>query len=118
MHVYNNYYNNIGVPGNNGSFMGIGWGAQFIVENNYFGSKLGVRNIEWFANIPEEYTPKFYYSGNNYTDPLWWGQDASYPTRERPSDPKPWEPPYEYVLEPYAGLPESIPAAAGPTLFK
>ena len=109
MHVYNNYYNNIGVDGNNGAFMGPGWGAQFIVENNYFGSKLGSKNIEWFdTNVL--YPVKFYYAGNNIADTNipWWGGRAS--------DPKPWEPAYMYTLDNNAGLPSAIPGKAGPTL--
>ena len=109
MHVYNNYYNNIGVYGNNGSFMGPGWGAQFIVENNYFGSKLGNKNIEWFDTEPLLYPVKFYYAGNNIADAnsIWWGRE---------SNPKPWEPAYIYTLDDNAVLPASIPASAGPTL--
>ncbi|MCL2805193.1 MAG: Ig-like domain-containing protein [Treponema sp.] len=106
MHVYNNYYDNIGVVGNNGSFMGPGWGAQFIVENNFFGSKLGDRNIEWFTT-PQEHPARFYYNGNNRTNSSWWG---------KVSDPKPWQPPYNYVLDDNAVLPEMIPGRAGPTL--
>jgi pectate lyase len=107
MHVYNNYYNDIGVPGNTGSFMGPGWGAEFIVENNYFGSKSG-KTIEWF-DTSAAYPVKFYYSGNNIADSNtgWWG---------RASDPKPWAPAYQYTLESNAGLPMSVPAGAGPTL--
>ena len=115
MHIYNNYYNNIGVPGNNGSFMGPGVGAQFIVQNNFFGSKLGNRNIEWFTGDPPP-TPLFHYSGNNIADDnyRWWGSDRI--PAGRPSDPMPWIPAYEYALDDNAVLPTLIPAKAGPTL--
>jgi pectate lyase len=108
MHVYNNYYNDIGVPGNTGSFMGPGWGAEFIVENNYFGPKSN-KTIEWFDTNPTEYPVKFYYSGNNIADSniTWWG---------RASNPKPWQPLYIYTPDPNDGLPISVPAEAGPTL--
>ena len=120
MHIYNNFYDNIGVPGNNGHFMGPGRGAQFIVQNNFFGSKRGGRNIQWFtvtANDPPP-DPLFHYSGNNIADSnhAWWG--GSDLPAGRPSDPMPWTPAYKYILEPFAGLPASIPAKAGPTLFK
>jgi pectate lyase/uncharacterized protein YjdB len=107
MHVYNNYYNNIGTSGNTGSFMGPGWGAEFIVENNYFSSKSG-KTIEWFDTSPE-YPVKFYYTGNNRADgdTAWWG---------RASNPKPWLPAYQYTPDNNAGLPTSIPAGAGPSL--
>jgi len=110
MHVYNNYYDNIGVEDNGGSFMGAGWGAQFIVENNFFGNKAyGKKTIEWFS-APDEYRAKFFYTGNNRADDdiEWWGRESD--------TVRPWEPAYEYTLEPYKGLPESIPANAGPTL--
>ena len=109
MHVYNNYYNNIGVPENGGSFMGPGWGAHFIVENNFFGSKTGSKNIEWF-DTSSEYPVKFYYNGNNKadTDTGWWG---------KASNPKPWEPDYSYTLLPAGELSELIPENAGPVLI-
>jgi len=109
MHVYNNFYDNIGVSGNSGSFMGPGWGAQFIVENNFFGTKpYGGKTIEWMDNV--QYRAKFFYSGNNKADNdiSWWG---------RASDPKPWEPAYSYTLQPADALPALIPDKAGPTLF-
>ena len=107
MHVYNNYYNDIGVEGNNGSFMGPGWGAQFIVENNYFGSKRGDKKIEWFDTNPSLYPVKFYYNGNNQTVTSWWG---------RVSDQKPWIPAYLYPLDDCMNLPAIIPDNAGPSL--
>jgi pectate lyase len=107
MHVYNNFYNDIGIAGNTGSFMGPGWGAEFIVENNYFGPKSG-KTIEWF-DTSAAYPVKFYYDGNNITntDVSWWG---------RASNPKPWTPAYSYSPEPSGGLPSSIPNDAGATL--
>ena len=107
MHIYNNYYNDIGVPENNGSFMGPGWGAQFIVENNFFGSKLGSKNIEWMDT--PAYPAVVYYSGNNKADNNtgWWG---------KPLSPPAWEPAYTYTLEPNEGLPITVPAGAGPVL--
>jgi pectate lyase len=109
MHIYNNYYENIGNPENSGSFMGPGWGAEFIVENNYFSSKpSGGKTIEWF-DTNATYPVKFYYSGNNIADSntSWWG---------RASNPKPWEPAYQYMPDANADLPTSVPAEAGPTL--
>jgi pectate lyase len=108
MHVYNNYYNDIGIAGNTGSFMGPGWGAEFIVENNYFCDKPG-KTIEWFDTNPSVYPVKFYYNDNNRvnSDTAWWG---------RPSDPKPWTPAYSYSPQPCNGLPSSIPNGAGASL--
>ena len=106
MHIYNNYYDNIGADGNGGSFMGPGWGAQFIVENNFFGNKAyGEKTIEWFS-APDEYRAKFFYTGNNRADDdiAWWGRESD--------SARPWQPAYEYALEPYEGLPESVSANA------
>jgi pectate lyase/uncharacterized protein YjdB len=110
MHVYNNYYENIGNPENSGSFMGPGWGAEFIVENNFFGNKpSGGKTIEWFDTNPSTYPVKFYYNDNNIanSNTSWWG---------RASDPKPWTPAYQYTPENNSGLPTLIPEQAGVSL--
>ena len=67
------------------------------------------KKIDWFP-APDEYCAKLYYSGSNIANDNieWWERESE---TERP-----WEPAYEYTLEPYKGLPESIPASAGPTL--
>jgi len=109
MHIYNNYYDNIGNADNSGSYMGPGWGAEFIVENNYFGTKpSGGKTVEWF-DTNAAYPVKFYYNGNNIANDnvSWW---------VRASDPKPWTPAYQYTLVNYSELPTLIPAQAGPTL--
>jgi len=107
MHIYNNCYIDIGIAGNTGSFMGPGWGAEFIVENNYFGPKSG-KTIEWF-DTNATYPVKFYYNDNNIanSNTSWWG---------RASDPKPWTPAYSYSPDPNSGLPSSVPNSAGPSL--
>jgi len=110
MHIYNNFYDNIGNSDNSGSYMGPGWGAEFIVENNYFGTKpSGGKTVEWFDTNPSTYPVKFYYNGNNIANDnaSWW---------VRASDPKPWQPGYQYTPENYSELPTSIPAQAGPSL--
>jgi len=108
MHIYNNFYNDIGNSENTGSFMGPGWGAEFIVENNYFSSKTG-KTVEWFDTNPSLYPVKFYYNDNNIanSNTSWWG---------RASNPKPWTPAYQYAPENYSGLPTLIPAQAGTVL--
>ncbi|MCL2441977.1 MAG: Ig-like domain-containing protein [Treponema sp.] len=108
MHVYNNYYNNIGTTGNGGSFMGPGYNAQFIVENNYFGTKTGSTNIEWMDHV--NYRASVFYSGNNRTETSWWGNRAS-------AESKPWIPGYVYTLDDNAIIPAIILEKAGPTLF-
>jgi len=108
MHVYNNYYQDIGVEGNAGYAMGPGVNAHFIVENNYFGSKVGNKNFEWLDTT--QYPAKVFYTGNNIADSntTWYGR-ASEATR-------PWTPGYAFTLDSNASLPASIPVDAGPTL--
>ncbi|MDR2543909.1 MAG: Ig-like domain-containing protein [Treponema sp.] len=115
MHIYNNYYNNIGNPQNGGSFMGPGLTAQFIVENNFFTAKVGIRNIEWQDTAT--YPAIVYYSGNESSSlPFYWG--AINGGDHRPSAPaKPWIPGYNYQLRVATELPTTIPAGAGPKLF-
>ena len=114
MHIYNNYYSNIGVQENSGSFMGPGANAQFIVENNYFEEKpFGGKTIEYFSSPADLlYQPKVFYNGNNIANnnTIWWVR-ASAAAR-------PWEPGYTYTLKNNAVLPSTIPVTAGPTLFK
>jgi pectate lyase len=108
VHIYNNCYNNIGTQGNNGTFMGPGVNAQFIVENNFFGTKSGGTNskqIDWMDNGTNP--AQVYYAGNNKQDLAFW---------VKASAAKPWTITYEYTLEPNAELLQSIPAKAGTTL--
>jgi len=105
MHVYNNYYNNIGVPGNNGYCMGPGVNAQFIVENNYFGSMRG-HIVTYYDNAT--YPAIVWSSGNNST--------VRRSIYDKTDGSKPWSPAYIYSLEDANSLPDSIPAKAGPTL--
>jgi len=107
MHVYNNYYNNIGIPANSGAAMGPGNNAQFIVENNYFGVlQKGDSGIASYADTAA-YPAIVWSSGNNKTVPR-----SSY---DKTSS-KPWSPAYSYTLDPNSGLPSAIPAGAGPKL--
>ncbi len=41
MHIYNNAYDDIGIPENKGYMLGPGTASLYIVENNFFGSCLG-----------------------------------------------------------------------------
>ena len=106
MHVYNNYYNDIGVPGNNGYAMGPGVNAQFIVENNYFGSIRSNRVVDWYDSA--DYPAIVWSTGNNKT------VDRS--RFDMSGGKKPWEPAYIFALEPNDGLPISVPDNAGPIL--
>ena len=106
MHVYNNYYNDIGVPGNNGYCMGPGVNAQFIVENNYFGSMRG-HIVTYYDNAT--YPAIVWSSGNNST--------VRRSIYDKTDGSKPWSPAYVYSLEDAETLPVTIPPKAGPTLM-
>jgi pectate lyase len=123
MHIYNNYYNNIGVPNNNGYSLGPGYGSQFIVENNYFGAHTalgGIGIIKYFdpsENSSSGTFSRFYQSGNI---PLLGNENCSYDGVDKLKDfsahlsaAKPWTIPYPYTPDPAAGLVSAIPAKAG-----
>jgi len=106
MHVYNNYYNEIGVPGNTGYALGPGVNAHFVVENNFFGSILSNRVVDYYDNA--EFPAIVWSSGNNKT--------VARSANDKTNGSKPWEPAYIYILEPNEGLQISIPPEAGPKL--
>ena len=106
MHVYNNYYNNIGVSGNSGYAMGPGLNAHFIVENNFFGSIMSNKVVDYYDNAA--YPAIVWSAGNNKT--------VARSSNDKTGGGKPWEPAYSYTPEPNDGLPTSIPAGSGPVL--
>jgi pectate lyase len=123
MHIYNNYYNNIGVSGNAGYSLGPGYGSQFIVENNYFGAHTALNGagiVKYFdpsENSLSSTFSRFYQSGNI---PVLADANCSYDGVDRLksfishlSAAKPWAIPYAYSLENAAGLTVSVPAGAG-----
>ena len=67
LHIYNNYYNDIGTSGNNGYALGPGIGSQYIVEGNYFGSFQN--KIVQYADSSSSATTlsKFYQTNNSKT---------------------------------------------------
>jgi pectate lyase len=121
MHIYNNYYNNIGVPNNSGYSLGPGYGSQFIVEDNYFGVHRA-SIVKYYDKSQESdgTFSRFYHSGNI---PALSASNCSYDSVEKVRDftkhetaVKPWTIPYSYTPEPAAGLFTSIPAGAGSRL--
>jgi pectate lyase len=127
MHVYNNYYNNIGVPSNAGYSLGPGVGSQFIVENNYFGNHTGqggngiVKYFDISATPAAATFSRFYQSGNI---PVLTADHCTFDgTTEKVKDfnahlteVKPWTIPYAYSPEDALALNVSIPAGAGTKL--
>lgn len=125
MHIYNNYYNNIGVPNNAGYSLGPGIGSQFIVENNYFGSHTGqggngiVKYFDSSAATASTFS-RFYQSGNI---PVLTSAHCTFDSVENVRNfdthvtaEKPWTIPYAYSPEDASGLNASVPAGAGPKL--
>ncbi|GHV87662.1 hypothetical protein AGMMS50267_00220 [Spirochaetia bacterium] len=127
MHIYNNYYNNIGVPNNAGYSLGPGVGSQFIVENNYFGSHTGQggNGIVKYFDISETTAAatfsRFYQSGNI---PVLTAAHCTFDgATEKVKDfnahlttEKPWTIPYVYAPESASALNVSVPAGAGTKL--
>ena len=99
MHIYNNVYDEIGVKGNPGYCLGPGTNAQFIVENNYFGSCLGVI-VSWgFVGKNKSKITKYYESGNNiqaYLNQAASIEDMHESVRRFIVDKPSWEIKYEY----------------------
>jgi len=114
MHVYNNYYRDIGTEGNSGYCLGPGINAHFIVENNFFDT------ATFFHPVNTDVHDEGRYDNAQYPAIVWAaGNNVTViPSRHDPDNGsvKPWEPAYSYSPEPNDGLPESIPAGAGPVL--
>ncbi|GHV82088.1 hypothetical protein AGMMS49991_06460 [Spirochaetia bacterium] len=55
IHLYNNYWDDIGVPGNTGYLLGPGRASWFIVENNYFSDDRLGTIIEFYDPIHPTY---------------------------------------------------------------
>lgn len=104
MHIYNNYYNDIGVEGNAGYCLGPGVNAHFIVENNYFGALYGGDGKITAYYDSALHRAIVYASGNNKN---------INPTATT----RPWIPAYTYSPDAAATLPDSVSAGAGVTLI-
>lgn len=124
VHLYNNYYNDIGISGNGGYSLGPGIGSQYIVENNYFGTHQGKVFVKYFdssASTSATTFSKLYHNGNNVTfSSSNMAKDSA--EKASPNDVTkhlvsnaPWTISYEYKNEMSANsaLPTLIPAKAG-----
>ena len=106
VHIYNNYYNNIGTTENSGASIGPGLGSYYIVESNYFGkhqSYIGI-GTEGVTN------GKMYCSGNT---PALTKTNFEYFSSYN-VDTVPFTIPYSYTAEDSSGLASTIPVQAGP----
>ncbi|MBQ9206158.1 MAG: polysaccharide lyase family 1 protein [Treponema sp.] len=95
-HLYNNVFDDIGTKNNSGASLGPGIGAQFIVENNFFGNHAGKILKAQDSSEPSDSTfYKIYASGNSpeLTKSNSEGFEAHQVTK------KPWNIPYKYSLQ-------------------
>lgn len=67
IHIYNNVYDDIGVPKNTGYMFGPGIGSNYIIENNYLGSHLSsMAGFYDKSKSPKDSTfARIYQSGNS-----------------------------------------------------
>ncbi len=118
MHIYNNYYDNIGVVGNDGYSLGPGIGSQYIVENNFFGSHRS-RIVRYYdkSKLTDAAFSRFYHSGNSpELTAAYCSYDSGTTVKDfnvHASSTKPWEIPYSYSPEAASELNSSIPQKAG-----
>ena len=109
-HLYNNVYDNIGTANNSGASLGPGIGAQFIVENNFFGKH--AKKILKAADKSKKSDPTFYkiYENGNKTELSASNSDGF---AEHKVAEKPWTPKYQYTLKTADETKAAVPAEAG-----
>lgn len=109
-HIYNNVYDNIGTDNNHGASMGPGIGAQFIVENNYFGAHKGSIISANDGSKPDSPTfYKIYVSGN--IPELNSSNTSGFVNHK--VDTMPWKVPYKYNLKSAEETKTKVPSEAG-----
>ncbi|MBQ4379108.1 MAG: hypothetical protein II821_07940 [Treponema sp.] len=95
-HLYNNVFDNIGTKNNSGASLGPGVGAQFIVENNFFGKHAGkILRASDRSKSSEATFYKIYAAGNK--PELGAGNTEGF-TSHKVTE-KPWSPLYQYSLK-------------------
>ncbi|MDR0785460.1 MAG: Ig-like domain-containing protein [Treponema sp.] len=105
MHIYNNYWKDVGVDGNNGYCLGPGRNAEFIVESNFFAVetfKSSTKIVDYYD--ASAYPAKVFAADNNV---------PVAPSAHFAATAKPWTPAYAYDLGAVSGLPTAVPADAG-----
>ena len=95
-HIYNNVFEKIGTSKNSGASLGPGRGAQFIVENNFFGEHAGkILRASDNSKTDEPSFYKIYASGNS---PELNSSNSEGFTAHQVTK-KPWNIPYNYTLQ-------------------
>lgn len=119
LHIYNNYYNDIGTSGNNGYALGPGIGSQYIVEGNYFGSFQNkiVQYADSSTSTSATTLSKFYQKNNSKTltssDVKFDSAEAIKNWSEHETSTAPWTITYDYTADSCSDLPTTIPNKAG-----
>ena len=109
-HLYNNVFDNIGTSRNSGASLGPGKGAQFIVENNFFGKHAGkILNANDNSKADEASFYKIYAKGNQ---PELDGKNSDGFTNHKVEE-KPWQPKYKYALKSAEEAKNSVVNEAG-----
>ena len=129
IHLYNNYYNDIGTSGNSGYSLGPGIASQFIVENCYFGSHQS-KILKYFDSSSSSSAATFskiYAKGNvpalsdsNSTidsgaEKTGATKNSAFSTHAVSS--APWTIGYSYTADSASDLPSNIPSNAGSGKF-
>jgi pectate lyase len=120
MHVYNNYYERIGVADNPGYSLGPGIGSLYIVEANLFGQHLG-SIIKYYDSSPSAEASTyswFFHSGNEpVLSPSYCAYDSGVDSMKdfdaHVTTVMPWTIPYEYSLDEAARLSSTLPIQVG-----
>lgn len=123
MHLYNNVYDNIGIPENSGYIFGPGIGSLYIIENNYIGkTQAAVLNYFDKSEKNDKTFSKIYQSGNTKTitdsNIKWEKVNKVNSLKAHSSDSHVFDIPYEYSLDDAASLKDSVKSEAGANKVK
>ena len=103
-HLYSNYYNNIGVNGNTGYCLGPGVSAQFLVENNFFGTlySSSTKVVDYYDTSSN---PAIVWSSNN-------NKTVARSSNDKGTS-KPWSPAYSYSMTSNSSVASKVGASSG-----
>ena len=114
-HMYNNVYEDIGTEKNSGASFGPGKGAQFIVENNFFGAHKGAILSANDNSASDE--PSFYKIFSKGNTPELSAENSNGLEGHEVSE-KPWNIPYKYKLLPAQKMRSQVVKEAGAKIQK
>ena len=109
-HLYNNVFDDIGTKNNSGASLGPGKGAQFIVENNFFGKHAGrILRASDNSKSTDATFYKIYAEGNS---PELSASNTEGFMNHKVTE-KPWQIPYNYTLKSAAETKSAVVSEAG-----